>query len=314
VKFLEANCRYLLILFILWSPTVYGKALCEMYDWMACPSSLNGGRDSSNASAPTQSSGMQANPAALTVDRGFGAEMITYAGHYELAVVSGTGAIGGGFSTSNTEGSFFGITTTEDSIDQVERRLAKKPYESDRLTFVLAGNIFGRKKKKKRKFISANIGLIAKHNKQTGNYNGGLGLSGTLGIFNFGYARYRDDHKDKLSGEESTYYNQSLSVGGKFANVAVDYIYMESHAFPVSYVRMLTATIFAKKAMFTYGLRSEYSKFIKTSAFTQGVESKDPKNDTFMGAQYIFKKKVVLGIFYNYFLLREYSFGLSFFI
>jgi hypothetical protein len=66
-----------------------------------------------------------------------------------------------------------------------------------------------------------------------------------------------------------------------------------------------------KKAIFTASMRRELSDRPYYSSTNQTLETKHEKNETFLGVQVVANKNIMVGMFYNYYLMREYSLGLT---
>ena len=312
---MKFNKKILILLFtaIFYSETSNAQKLCEQFKFVSCPDSFNGSRNTSSASLPLNSAAMTSNPASMTVDRGFGAEIIKYRSYYDINLISGTGVIGSGFSTTNNEGSFFGNIPIEDINLYKARKINGDKYKSDKYTGVFAVNLYGKKKKNSDR-VTVNLGLIGKYNQVTSQYKRGLGLSLGLGPLSLGAARINDDYMDSSNQQIKEYTTTSATAGVKVANVAFDFTYLKNDTETFSRVRLYTATVFLKNLMFSYGVRKEQTPYPKYLPDTQTFDDDAPNEDTFMGLQYIMDKRFLANLFYNYYLLNELSLGISFFI
>jgi hypothetical protein len=287
--------------------------LCDVYDWMACPDAFGASRSTTGASMPLNSASAPSNPASMSTEKGFGAEVIKYKNWYDVSIVSGTGVVGSALSVSNNEGTFFGSVPLETEEEIRIRDIEKRKFRGEKFTGIFAVNIFGNKKGKNA--FKANLGLIAKYNDETNNPNAGAGLALSLGPFSVGAARSRDDFLNKVDSTTHIYYLNSFTFGLRVANFAFDWTYMKNNAPYWSRARLITGTAFTKKFMFTYGIRKEESRSFVNSEFASGYNPHtDRKNDSFLGAQGIVNKNIIIGAFINYYLQNEISLGLTIFI
>ena len=295
------------------------KELCEQFTFIACPSAFAASRSNTNASVPSNAASGAANPASMTVDRGFGVEALNFGSWWDVNIVAGTGVIGSGFSTSNSEGTFFGNTTQETNQDYENRIKAGHKFKSQKVNTIFAFSLIGGgKKRRRRKGLKLNIGVMGRYNKPSKNFHPGFGV--TLSWFNLsaGIARLRDDAWIADRGVSEQFYTSSFSVGYRFANLAVDWNYLRNSYRNFSRVSIVSGSFFAKKFVITYGVRKEDSKFRRFNYASGVFDERDrttiQKNSGFLGFQYIAKKKLILGLFSNYYLQREISLGATFFL
>lgn len=246
----------------------------------------------------------------MSVDRGFGLELIRLGPHYDLSLISGTGVIGSSFSVTNNEATFFGETPPETRERNIERRTSEDKFDSAKITSLFAFQLLGNKKKNGFKL---NLGVLGRYNQDTSKITGGPGLSMAWGPISFGVARFTNDYKEGESGTPENYNTSTLTFGLKISNVAIDWTYLKNDAENWSRVRILTTTIFTKKILFTYGIRQEESK----NPFEVPVTLEnlnEPNIQNFLGVQYIYNKGLLIGLFSNYYLLNSLSLGLTIFL
>lgn len=283
--------------------------LCDKLDFIDCPDAFSGNR-SSGASVPGQGSILSTAPASIANINKTGIEAIKYEGSYDINIVSGTGVVGSGFSTSNNEGTFFGNIPIETDNEFWTRKINTDKYKSHKLNGIVALNLFG--KSKGQKFFSASIGLVGKYNSDTSNANGGLGLTLKAGPISASYTRSRDDD---INGDNELieYYTDSYSAGFKIANVAVDYTYLRNSTSLKTYARIFSVSAFLKKMMLTYGQRTEeHGHPVVISSDPLLIDTDDIQDRYgFLGFQYMFKKRFIFGIYHNYYLNNDFSLGLS---
>ncbi len=298
---------------IIWTVSSSAKSLCEVYTWMACPDAFAASRSNTSASLPLNSAAAPTNPASMSTERGLGLEVLRLRSYYDVSIISGTGVIGSSLSISNNEGTFFGGRPPENLVKYDDRKADDKKYKSPKFTSLFAVKLLGGKNKNS---FRLNLGGMGQYNKDTKGISGGLGLSAALGPVSMGVARLKNDHYDLINLEEEEYYSNSFTLGIKIASMAFDWTYIKNNANNWSRIRILTATLFTKKFMFTYGKRQEESIFPFSSAeLNSNGEISVIKNlEYFLGLQYAVKKSVIIGVFSNYYLLDSLSLGLTIFI
>ena len=291
-------------------PSFGADRMCDKFDFLDCPDVFSGNR-STGASIPGQGASLSSVPASIAnVDR-TGIEFTKYNGSFDINFVTGTGVVGSGFSTTNNEGTFFGNIPIESDEEYYVRDLNTDKYKSHKFNGVVAFNLFGKAKKKKA--FSSSIGLVGKYNSKTSKANGGVGLTLRGGPLSASYTRLRDDGRD---GNDITYeyYTDTLSAGLKIANVAIDWTFMKNHTPERTYVKILSASVFLKKIMLTWGNRSEengHPKMLVSEPFIVTDEYDTQYSNTFFGIQFMARKRFVFGIYHNYYLNSDLSFGFS---
>ena len=164
------------------------------------------------------------------------------------------------------------------------------------------------------KSIAASIGLVGKYNTKTSKPNGGVGATIEAGPISASYTRVRDDGKPD-DGAVINYYTNTFSAGFKILNIAVDWTYIKNNTTTKTYAKILSASVFFKKVMATWGTRTEshghptvifYDEF---GAFTDPDDTE--AKHSFLGLQYMFKKRFIFGVYKNYYLNNDFSLGLS---
>ncbi len=292
---------------------------------------------SAGASLPTVNSAAFNNPAAISLNRGFGLESIHYQGKAQIGLVTGTGRVGAAISNFPSDGTFFGNPAMESINDYRTRATQFEKFEQEKLVLAGAINVFGGKKKKG---LQLDIGAIYRRQTELAkDYWGGGYIISFNKIISFGQSIYHDVYYKDLSGSTYDIYDQygnsttvtnpidpfyttetdftvkSNVIGFKFSNVAIDYIHFSTESddtnFDGTQADIYNISYFYKYWIFSYGRRfeSSYREIYQDEVFTY---EKD-KSNTFLGAQYATKKGFLLGIFSNYYLYNELSFGLTYF-
>lgn len=277
---------------------------------MACPDAFAASRSTTSASLPLNSAAAPINPSSMSVEKGFGAEILKFGPHYDVSLISGTGVIGSSFSVTNSENTFFGERAPENTENYIYRETNEKKYKSPKITGLFAVQLLGKKKKNA---LKVNLGILGRYNKDTSGTTGGLGLSASWRFLSFGMAQFRNDFKDLVTDQEKTYTTRTLSLGLRVGNLAVDWNYLKNDATNWSRVRLLTATLFTKKFMFTFGQRQEESIYPTEIPNPLNAPPGD-KIDHFLGIQYLLHKKVIIGAFTNYYLLDALTLGVTIFL
>ncbi len=316
----RSGFKHFILLFLLFGPSqVLAESICQKLKLKDCPWASYS--KSSSASMPSQSSGFNFNPSSIPTERGLGIEILNYNGDQDFALVTGTGRIGAAISPSNYEDSFFGNMSFETQADYLERKKAGKKFTSNKYAFATAVNIF-KNKKRGMKNLKLNLGLIAKYNSDTSKFNWGMGSSIELGYFTIGASKYKDDYyiEDNTITPKYEYFErynvETFTVGIKLPHIIADYTYLNDvfDYYGTRYdntISLLTATVFYKKWMFTYGHRKEVSFRPKYNFDTQTLEDEEIKYETFLGVQYTINKHFIAGLYNNYYLNRGLTLGLT---
>lgn len=291
-----------------------------------------------NSSLPTQSSAVFTNPAAVSTDRGFGIESINYNGSSQLGIVTGTGRVGAAISNNPSEETFFGNGVQEDYIAYRSRWFNKKKFESDKLVLSGAMNIFGKKKKKG---LQMDVGLsYRKINDIDTTYLGGGVAFNWSKILSFSYAEFRDayvkDYRNQtiqffntdgtsydilMSNVASNLYQRHFQVrnyvaGFNYRNWSFDYSWFTTTNLDdntKAYVTIFNVSYYLRNWMFTYGTREEESPREVYDRDNEVMKYKKFKYNKFLGIQYALGNHFVVGLFNNYYLLNEWTAGLTFF-
>lgn len=304
-----------LLLSLLLTPLVASAEICD-HARQFCGYARGGG--ASATGAPTRGSKVRINPAAVPTEKGLGMESIIFDGA-DFALVKGFGRVGAGISPSNSEETFFGPPSIEYEADYIERKVDSKKYPSQKYSAATAVNLWNNKKSGIKK-AELNLGLLGRYNKLTRAVRGGAGVNGALGPITFGTSRYADQsqYEDQLQNPVAkvtkNYYVNSLSVGLFLNSLALDYSLLRMQADSESTTTVITASLLLKRAMLTYAYRNENSDRPVWDKQTQMIDyTKKNKKESFYGLQFNVGKYLLLGAFYNYYLLREYSLGATFF-
>ncbi len=309
------------VLFVV--PQVATARLCDAStdycgDW--------GGNSSSSTSSTSRGGKIRMNPALIPIAKGFGAEFLFFDGSVDFALVKGLGRIGAAISPSNSDETFFGPPGFEYAEDFYQRKLGRHKYPNQKLTLAAAVGLYDNRASGIKKF-TLNLGVMGKYNKVSGAVFPGGGISGVAGPFTFGYSRYGDQTVvitpeiiPVQVGRIDTYtYNvETFSVGAFVQSLAVDYSILrllgETSA-SQSTATVITATLLFKKSLLTAAMRTDKFASGRPSFDygTGGLEYVDKKIEYFGGIQYAVANPLLIGVFYNYYLVRDISFGATIF-
>lgn len=305
------------------------KDICDILDLPNCSGVSKQNRRTSNFSLPSPATAANLNPANVSVDRGFGGEVLFQANNpVSFNLVGGSGRFGGALISPTLENSFFGVRVPELDENFLKRNQDKKRFDTKKLNFALAGKIA------REKNYGLDFGLLFKRHSEVKKIRTGFGLTGRAWIFNAGASFYKDDFwfdlKNTNEASTGTPYSvllgkdsydesfqvQTFSAGIKWKNLSLDYgkIVTDKYKFTdeIVEITIYTASLAWNNFLFNYGMRKEDSP---TPKFQDDVlKPARIKNSTYAGVQYSWWKPLVVGVHYNYFLLNEVSATMTIFI
>lgn len=319
--------RLILILFILTSVFEARAAtpnLCDLVNIPNCEGITKQFRRTSAQSLPSPATSANLNPATVSFDRGFGIEMIHQPGNpVNFNVASGTGKLGGALISQSLENSFFGNRVVELDSAFLARNVDEKQYKSRKLTLALGHKIVNKRN------AGLDLGLILKRHSDVKDVNPGLGLSARLGPVTLGASVYKDDfilfEKDfnkqnpdligafpqiygKPGSYEESFTVQTFTAGVRIRNFTFDvgfiktkYDLYEDDAT----IRIYSAAYAYENVLFNIAIRDEFSTLPKFQE--NDLSDERGSNAVYGGVQVGFGKHVIVGVSYNYFLLRELS-------
>lgn len=307
----------LLVSIPLWAS---GPSICDIIDSPSCHGITKQVRRSSSLSLPSPAAAANINPATVSFDRGFGLETI-YQSNNSLVfnVASGTGKMGGALISNSLENSFFGNRVPEEEFDLIERREDDKQYKSKKLTLALGTKVL------RTRHLTLDVGVLAKRHSEIKKINAGVGVSGRVGWFTYGASYYQDDYRIGMNYwmahepwryryvvinelYDETIHVTTYSMGLRIRNLTFDAgtIQTRFRLFDdTSKINLYSVGLYVKNLLFNYGIRSENSPIPK---YDDGAISYAKKqSDTYAGIQCSLNKHIILGVQYNFFLLRELS-------
>lgn len=285
-----------------------------------------GGNSSSSTSSTSRGGKIRINPAVIPIAKGFGAEFLFFDGSVDFALVKGLGRIGTAISPSNSDETFFGPPGFEDVGDFYQRKLGRHKYPNQKITLATAIGLYDNRASGIKKF-TLNLGVMGKYNKVSSAVFGGGGISGVAGPFTFGYSRYGDQTIvttpeiipiQPARIDTYTYNVETFSFGAFIQSLAVDYSVLKvlgETTASQSTATVITTTLLFKKSLITAAMRTDKLASGRPSFDygTGGLEYVDTKVEYFGGIQYAVANPLLVGVFYNYYLVRDISFGATIF-
>lgn len=268
---------------------------------------------SSSSSGPSRATQLKINPSAVPTEKGLGIEGILFKEEVDLALVRGNGKMGASISPSNSENTFFGSPAPESDSYLLERKIYQNKYPNQKITLALAVNIFkpagsGIKKR------TLKAGFMGKYNSLTKHITAGIGTSGILGPLDFGFSIYDDESQVNdgagFSIQEIKYRVQTYNLGLHLSSLFLGYshLYLATPDFSyTNHVSLFTVNMQINRFILTGSKRIEQSPTPFYNHETRLLETKELKEDYFIGVQYLASNNFTIGLMHNYYLLRELS-------
>lgn len=293
-----------------WSQT---RDLCDLLDLTNCSGVSRQGRRSSLQSLPSPGTSAILNPATVSFDRGLGLEAIYQEGNpVNFGLASGNGKIGGAFISTSLENTFFGNRVFELEDEFIKRNEDKKQYRHNKLNLALAGKLL------RKKYLALDAGVILKRHNEIKKINPGVGISGKMGYFTFGASYYQDDFHLKLAGADAVSfgdqeYSEKFLVSTYSLGVRVSNLTLDTGVIKTRYDRdeknteilLYSASYIYKNLMFNIAHRVESSPMAKFQ--NEKITYKNTVSENYAGVQVSMGKYLIMGLNYNYYLLREPS-------
>ncbi|MEK2644314.1 hypothetical protein [Bdellovibrio sp. BCCA] len=251
----------------------------------------------------------------MPTDKGFGVEAIYFSGGGDFSLVRGNGRMGAALSPSNSEDTFFGAPGFETTEDFLDRKINKKKFPNQKYTLAAAFDLADRKGSGFNRY-SLKLGAMAKYNTLTTAVSPGAGLNGIWGPFAVGYSLYGDETQLESGGQKLVikYQVQTYNVGLYLNSLILNYANLrlktaEDSSFGeyIATVQLYTASLTLGKFILTASKRLEDSDAPAFNYDTEQLETRKIKEEYFGGVQYSLSKNFMLGVLYNYYLLREAS-------
>jgi hypothetical protein len=229
--------------------------------------------------------------------------------------------VGAAISPSNSEGTYFGPPAFESITAFYQRYLDGAKYTSQKVNLATAFSIFSNKKKDLGRF-DLSLGVVGKFNTSTKQVWPGAGLSAVVGPLTLGYAFGEDESSyPEMIGFENTtqtvqFNTQTLSAGIFFKSLALDYSQLNVYytGAPQYQINLITASLLLHRWIITASKRVELSPRPGFDFTNRTLIFENEKDDYFAGVQFAITGNVQIATFYNYYLLHEFSLGLTWFL
>lgn len=284
--------------------------LCE--DGNHCPAR---GALTNKAVGATKSDTIRLNPASVPVEEITGIESIYYDSSFSLGLVKGLGRVGAAISPTNNEETFFGPPAIEGDQEYYERMLALKKYDSPKYTLATAFQLYAKEGDGfNHRYLA--LGVMARYNGTTEHLHPGVGLQAIVGFVNLGASIYEDDllvtPSQGPSSTSTKYQTSTYSLGLVFESLSLDYSVLQVSG-GISTTSVVTASGFIGRTILTVSRRQVESSKPRYDFELRSLVNEKQKAEYFAGVQYRLAPWLVLGAFYNYYLLHEPSVGITVF-
>lgn len=265
-----------------------------------------------HAAGPSKSDSIKVNPAAVPVEEVTGIETIVYNGSFDFGLVKGLGRVGAAISPSNNDETFFGPPAAEYYQTFLDRMDSRSKLNSGKYTLAAAVSLLSKNGSGFRN-LHLQLGAMARYESFSHHVKPGLGLQGIAGPLYAGVSYLQDE--DRL--DDVTWLNtalQTYSFGISLDSLLLDYSVMKVSGDFEAQASVITAAVFIDRFILTLARRTTTSD---TKAFydfsTSTLAPVTSQSDYFGGVQAKATTFLILGAFYNYYLLHEASLGATFF-
>lgn len=322
---------YLLILTILLSISSVQadpNDICDILKIPNCRGVTKQLRRTSASTIPSTSTAVSWNPANVSFDRGVGLDTIYQSGNpLVFGLSSGTGKMGGALINGSIENSFFGNRTPELDEKRLKREIENKQFRSNKLSLGIGARLSSTKT------YGLDLGIILKKHPMINKVNPGVGVSARLWKFNFGASTYRDNYFIDFGHEidsstgvpyaveagrsnlQEEFNVTTYTAGTRIGNFGFDYGLIRSklnfYTEPTQ-ISIFSSSYHYNDFLFNLAFRKEHS-FAPVVVVDRLARQVD-KSEMFAAVQYSVNSHIILGLNYNYFLLREVSVSATLFL
>ena len=280
----------------------------------------------SSAAYPSTSAGFRLNPSAVPVTKQYGGELIYFNQQFDPSLVHGDGRIGESVSLQNGEESFFGAPSFESSPEYLQRKESLREYRSQKISVAGAISLYDNKKDDLR-HLQLNLGVQVQYNHVLNAFLPGTGITGIVGPFSFGVSYALDEelinNQTYGLGADQVVHSTAVtySLGLYLSLLALDYSLLQvrpqdelaAELGPTD-VSLFTASLLLNKWTLTASYRTELSNRLAYDFTSKSLFVEHSKQEIFGGVQFAPISQVILGCYYNYYLLREISVGTTIFL
>jgi hypothetical protein len=262
--------------------------------------------------------GFSSNPGAISTQRSFGVGAIYYKIRPSYVLVTGTGQIGAAISPSNGDDTFFGNPSFETEADYLYRQTESLPFEQLKIVLGAAYSLIDNERTGFSRF-RITLGALGKYVVDTDAIKPGGGLTIALGPLVIGGSYLQDETKISADGATppSVLHSETLSYTGNLAlgPLTLDYTHLllKPETGNQVNVDLANASLVVKRFVISAAYRIEKSDRKIFDSETLTLKPKFQKEEVFGGIQIPILPFAQAGLFYNYYLLDEFSAGLTLF-
>lgn len=312
----------LLFCFLFSSLVFADSSDCKYFKY--CNSGGSGGGQS--FSSPSASSSF--NPAIVSRVKGLGLEaLIEKHNATVFNFVSGTGKFGALIS-NNLESNFFGNRAIELENHAYIRNKMNKQYTSKKYGGALGASLLSSP------LVDIDAALSGKYNSESKFLGVGGSISGRIGPLTFSAFLYQDDAYLNFQNEvnpysgllysityptlkyHEKYWVSAYTLGSAFKKLTFDFGMIKSKTQFYGEESKIYIYSFAyrihNKWLLNLAFRKEETPNLKYNRVLDVMMIQKKKSSNYLGVQYSLNKHFFMGMNYNYFLLNEYSFGLTY--
>jgi hypothetical protein len=268
------------------------------------------------SAGPSKGDAVKLNPAEVPTERITGVETLLYKGAFDFALVKGLGRIGAAISPSNNDETFFGAPADEDLLGFEDRMISRTKYKSGKYAVATAVNLITNEGSGLRHF-SLNLGVIGRYEVATTHIKPGVGVDAIMGPLYAAGSYYQDEVQiNQFQGPGTLTLNTTvttISGGLSLDSVLIDYSLLQVSGDSEAKATVVTIAGFVDRFILTVARREVISNKPAFDYSTQTLIPLTSKVEIFGGVQARVASFLVLGAFYNYYLLHEGSVGATVF-
>jgi hypothetical protein len=263
---------------------------------------------------PAKSDSIKVNPAAVPVEKVTGVETLFYKGAFDVGLVKGLGRVGAALSPSNSDETFFGAPAAEAPGALTERMESRSKYDSGKYTGAVAISLLSRNGSGLRN-LHLQMGLLGRYESFSKHVKPGVGVLGIAGPLYAGASYLQDEIR--IASAPDVWLTTALgtySFGLSLNSILLDYSVLDVSGDFHARASVATVAVFVGRFILTGARRETRSgeKFFYDFD-SRSLSSATSQVDLFAGVQFKTTSFLILGAFYNYYLLREVSFGATLF-
>lgn len=295
----------LLIIFLHGCSSGQSGRPCEWFAILQCPGD-NTPEGNFRFAQPSQTGQTNLNPALIDTETKVGIEVLNFRKYWDANLITGTGRTGSAFSSTNTDGTFFGNIPIETFEDRNRRQNKNRPFKTRKRILAYSVKALSLVPlENKRDLFSLRLGANGRYNQDTGRISPGFGGGITIWRFFLGAAGFKDDFRDKVSQTTNRYRVSSYTASFMHQYLSVAYSFVYTHANNANKLKILSASSVLGPFIFSYGRRWEIqhepAEMFERRA-PPAVSEKTVRH--FAGVQLNFFDRIFVGGYWNYYLLK----------